>query len=106
MDSAIANIAAYKFVALGNLADRRAAIRQICEELQLKGTVLLSTEGINLFLAGATSAIERFLDQIRSEKEFADLNVKISFSDKRPFRRLLVKIKKEIIAFSPMNSDF
>ena len=103
MDSAIANIAAYKFVALGNLADRRAAIRQICEELQLKGTVLLSTEGINLFLAGATSAIERFLDQIRSEKEFADLNVKISFSDRRPFRRLLVKIKKEIIAFDDGN---
>ena len=99
VNSAIANIAAYKFVALENLADRRAAMRQLCEELQLKGTVLLSTEGINLFLAGATTAIERFLDQIRSEKEFADLNVKVSFSDKRPFRRLLVKIKKEIIAF-------
>ena len=100
MTSAIANIAAYKFVALNNLTERRVKMRELCQELQLKGTVLLSTEGINLFLAGQSTLIDQFLDRIRSESGFADLDVKISYSDEQPFRRLLIKIKKEAVPSS------
>jgi UPF0176 protein len=63
----------------------------------LKGTVLLAPEGINLFLAGAHDAIAGFLQWLREDPRFADLEAKFSYSDQVPFRKLLVKVKREII---------
>lgn len=93
----IVNIAAYKFVALSELAQLRARVRALCVEGELKGTVLLSPEGINLFLAGAAEAVERFQHLLRAQVEFADLDFKQQVSASVPFERLLVKIKREII---------
>lgn len=91
------NVAAYKFVRLENREILRQRLRSECEELGLKGTILLSPEGINLFLAGLPAAVERFLAQLRGRPEFSDLEVKLSHSAKIPFRRMLVRLKKEII---------
>ena len=63
----------------------------------LKGTILLAEEGINLFLAGAAEGIDAFLKALRADARFADLEVKFSHSAAVPFRKLLVKIKREII---------
>ncbi|MFO0999573.1 MAG: sulfurtransferase [Planctomycetaceae bacterium] len=95
----IINISCYKFVALDNLEDRKSAIRRRAVELNLKGTVLLSHEGINLFVAGPPEAIHLFVDFLRSDPAFADLQPKESANEYQPFNRMLVKIKKEIIAF-------
>ena len=97
--SEIINIAAYRFVPLDELKRRRTELRELCERLRLKGTILLSPEGINSFLAGTREAIDGFLSTLRAEPEFADLEVKESISDRQPFTRMLVRIKKEIIAF-------
>jgi UPF0176 protein len=93
------NIAAYKFVTLDDLPGRQSDLRSLCNQLGLKGTILLSAEGINLFLAGTRPAIDQFLAQLRAPAEFADLEVKESLSDRQPFTRMLVRIKREIIAF-------
>lgn len=93
----IINIAAYKFVALDNLEDRRIAVMTQAQAEELKGTVLLTPEGINLFLAGTQEHIDRFLEWLRQEPAFHDLEAKFSVSDDPPFKRLLVKIKREII---------
>lgn len=93
----ITNIAAYKFVALDNLEDRRLAVIAHAQSLELKGTVLLTPEGINLFLAGAQVHIDPFLDWLRQDPAFHDLEAKVSVSGAVPFKRLLVKIKREII---------
>jgi len=93
------NIAAYKFVRLDNLPGRRGELRARCEALELKGSILLSPEGINMFLAGTESNIQTFLSELRAQDEFADLETKDSYSDRPPFNRMLVKLKKEIIAF-------
>ncbi|MFN9914211.1 MAG: rhodanese-like domain-containing protein, partial [Pirellulaceae bacterium] len=61
--------------------------------------ILLSPEGINLFLAGTESGIEAFLERVTVEPGVGDLVVKRSWTDFQPFRRLLVKVKREIIAF-------
>jgi UPF0176 protein len=96
--SAIVNIAAYKYVALDALEERRAALKRLTSELQLKGTILLSSEGINLFLAGARQSIDTFLVSLRaSSSALEDLKVKESLTDYQPFRRLLVKLKREIV---------
>ncbi len=95
----IVNIAAYKFVALQDLQVLRDQLRKLCYRLGLKGTILLSPEGINMFLAGEREAMDEFLAHIRSYEYFADLEVKESFSQEQPFHRMLVKLKREIIAF-------
>ncbi len=93
----IFNIAAYKFIGLADLEQRKAEVMSQAQALALKGTVLLTPEGINLFLAGARPAIDRFLTWLRTDPAFADLEAKYSASEGVPFKKLLVKIKKEII---------
>ncbi len=93
----VLNVAAYKFVTLDNLVEMRRKLKADATELGLRGTILLSSEGINLFLAGPPSCVRQFLDQLRSLPPFVDLHAKESFSEKVPFRRMLVRLKKEII---------
>lgn len=91
------NIAAYKFISFDDTVEMRPQFRALCAELDLRGTILLSPEGINLFLAGLREPIDRFLAWLRADPRFADLVVKESYSDKQPFNRMLVKLKAEII---------
>lgn len=93
----IINIAAYKFVGLDNLEDRRFAVIAQAQANDLRGTVLLTPEGINLFLAGTQAHVDQFLEWLRQDPAFCDLEAKFSVSDSVPFKRLLVKIKREII---------
>jgi len=93
----IVNIAAYRFVSLDGLAELRERILAEAGATQLRGTVLLASEGINLFLAGTAVNIRSFLDWLQQDVRFAALEVKYSESATVPFRKLLVKIKREII---------
>jgi RluA family pseudouridine synthase len=95
----IVNVAAYKFVELADLATLRAELRSLAKAQSLKGTILLSPEGINLFVAGMRKGIEALLARVRQIPGLADLDVKESASIEQPFNRMLVKIKREIIAF-------
>ncbi|MBC7499676.1 MAG: sulfurtransferase, partial [Herminiimonas sp.] len=61
------NIAAYKFITFDDTAEKRAAFRELCSALELKGTIMLSPEGINLFLAGLREPIDRFLTWLRED---------------------------------------
>ncbi len=103
--SSIINIAAYKFATLTQLKPLRERLKGLCLAWELKGTILLSTEGINLFVAGESSRIELLLSELRGIRELADLEVKLSESDHQPYNRMLVKIKKEIIAFGVPGID-
>jgi len=93
----VVNIAAYRFVGLDGLPELRTHILEQAAARQLKGTVLLASEGINLFLAGAQADIDGFLAELCTDPRFAGLEVKRSVSETQPFRNLLVKIKREII---------
>jgi len=97
----IVNIAAYHFVAMPDYAEWREPVKARCTGLGLKGTVLLSPEGINLFLAGTAEGVDAFVAWLRSDPLFgarlATLEVKRSRSAQQPFNRMLVKLKREII---------
>lgn len=97
----IVNIAAYKFVGILVPAEWVAPLKEKCLQLNLKGTIVLSIEGINLFLAGTRESIDVFLDYLRGdslfEKCFSDLTVKESLSDNQPFGKMVVRVAKEII---------
>ena len=93
------NIAAYKFAELQDLPELRERLKSECRESGLKGSILLSPEGINLFVAGEFSAVEQILGTLRKIPGLEHLEGKRSESDEQPFNRMLVKIKQEIIAF-------
>ena len=91
------NLAGYKFVALDGLDDLKARLERRCHELALKGTILLSFEGINVVLAGSVEATKNFQASIQADPRLADLRFKRSVSAYQPFDRMRVKVKKEII---------
>lgn len=97
----IVNIAAYKFVAVTEPELWRTALKSCCDELALKGTILVAPEGLNLFLAGSRGSIDSFLLFLRHEDvfhgAFTDVVIKESLSHAQPFKRMLVRLKKEII---------
>lgn len=94
----IVNIAGYRFVNLNDRDDLRQPFRYICEKLQLKGTILLSPNGINFFLAGVQKSIDSYIEFLESDERFVGIPLKISHTEYQPFRRMLVRLKKEIIA--------
>ena len=96
---AITNIAAYRFAALDGLKEMRVRLVEQCRAWDLKGTILLSTEGVNLFVAGGAAEIDLLLAELRAVPGLEELTPKTSVSDHQPFNRMLVRIKKEIIAF-------
>ncbi len=93
----ILNVSTYRFVPLPDAADLVAPLKARALALDLKGTVLLAEEGINLFLAGPAEAVNAWLDALRQDPRFAGLPAKESWSDTQPFQRLKVKAKREII---------
>lgn len=95
----IVNTAAYHFVAL---ADGQAVRDQLLERASaggLMGTILVSPEGINLFLAGSAAGIDAFYAPLLADPRFASMVVKRSYSEHMPFARLKAKFKPEIISF-------
>jgi UPF0176 protein len=97
----IVNLAAYRFVTLNAIQAWRPLVAERCAALGLRGTILLAPEGINLFVAGTREAADAFIDYIRHdalfEGKFSSLAFKESPSPAQPFRRMLVKLKREII---------
>lgn len=95
--NSVLNISAYRFVAIDDPHALRAALASRAGALQLRGTILIAAEGINLFLAGAVLAMREFLHELRADTRFAALEARESWSAQPPFRKLLVKVKREII---------
>lgn len=92
------NIAGYRFVDLPDRDELREPFREACQKNRLLGTILLSTEGINFFLCGDQAGIDGFLNYLESDERFVDIPLKISHSEKLAFRRMNVRLKKEIIS--------
>ena len=101
----ITNISAYLFATLSNLKPLRDEVLEQCRRANLKGTILLSTEGLNLFVAGSAVAVAELLARLRSIPGLENLTPKYSESAEQPFTRMLVKIKKEIISFGVEGID-
>ncbi len=99
------NLSCYKFTLLENLPALRQRLLALAQACGLKGTILLSAEGINFFVAGERLAVDALLGELRTVPGLEDLAPKESESAEQPFNRMLVKIKKEIIAFGVEGID-
>ena len=93
----VLNISCYQFVPLPDAAALRDALHARALAQGLRGTILLAPEGINFFLAGDADAVRGFVATLREDTRFADLEPKESWSAQVPFRKMRVKVKREII---------
>jgi RluA family pseudouridine synthase len=95
----VVNIAGYQFVQMDELPSLRKRLIDQCRDWGLRGSILISPEGINLFVAGSREATDALLAELRALPGLASFTPKVSLSAEQPFNRMLVKIKREIIAF-------
>src|ERR1700722_1708108 len=99
----------YQFAALPDFRDLREPLRAICARLKLKGSVLLAPEGIHGTLAGGADAIGEMIDALRHGELFGDrldkLELKFSVASAMPFRRLKIRLKKEIVTLGDTKAN-
>ena len=87
----------YKFVDLPDFAELRAPLLACCEANQVKGIILLASEGINSTIAGPAAGVQAVLAFLRGDPRIADLQHKEAWSSKAPFYRMKVRLKREIV---------
>ncbi|MDO9252692.1 MAG: rhodanese-related sulfurtransferase [Hydrogenophaga sp.] len=89
--------ALYKFVDLPDFEALREPLQACCEAHQVKGTLLLASEGINGTIAGLEPGVRAVLAHLRADPRLATLQHKEAWADKPPFLRMKVRLKKEIV---------
>jgi UPF0176 protein len=87
----------YKFVPLLDCVAMRSRLLEYCQIQGINGTILLAEEGINGTIAGSRQAIDLVLVHLKSDPRLADLHHKESIAEVRPFERMKVKVKREIV---------
>lgn len=99
------NISGYCFHPLSNREEIKSHFLNHPLSSELRGTILLAPEGINLFLSGLSEHVNTFLRDLcqHINLDIAALQIKESYSDEHSFNRFLIRLKKEIIAF---DTDF
>ena len=89
--------ALYKFVTLSGFRDLRQPLQDVCERLGVRGTLLLAAEGINGTVAGSREAIAELIALLEGRNEIGRLDVKYAEAAQMPFKRMKVRVKKEIV---------
>ncbi|SON52006.1 rhodanese-related sulfurtransferase [Vibrio tapetis] len=97
--------ALYKFVKLEDYQDIRLPLTDLLEDLAIKGTLLLASEGINGTVAGSRDSIDKLLAWFKQDARLADVVYKESFNEQQPFNRTKVKLKKEIVTMGVEGID-
>ena len=87
----------YRFVSLPDYKELREKLLDICGQLQLKGTILLASEGINSTISGSRENIDLFFSSLSSDPRFTDMDRRESLYVTQPFKRMKVRLKREII---------
>lgn len=89
--------ALYKFVSLSDYTKLRGPLQDMCDLLDVKGTLLLAEEGLNGTISGQENKISELIEFLRADPRLNDLDVKYSTADESPFYRMKVRLKREIV---------
>ncbi len=97
--------ALYKFVAWANFEALRGPLEDVCRQNGVQGTILLASEGINGTIAGSDDGIRAVIDHIKALPGCADLEWKTSIANEMPFKRMKVRLKREIVTMGVADID-
>ena len=89
--------ALYKFVEINDLLSLQDNLYNICEENNIMGTILIADEGINGTISGKHNEIKETISSLTNDNRFSNIEIKYSSTDKQPFHRMKVRLKKEIV---------
>jgi UPF0176 protein len=87
----------YHFADLLDYSEMRSPLKAICENLALKGSILLAREGINATIAGGRDGIDALLQYLRTDLRLQNLEHKETYCDLMPFQKMRVRLKKELV---------
>ena len=97
--------ALYKFAKLDDFEAMQQPLKDLMVSLGARGTILLAREGINGTICGSQAAIEKILDYFGADERLGEIDHKLSYSKEVPFKRLKVKLKKEIVTMGVSDID-
>ena len=89
--------ALYKFVVMEDQQAFQAQLREICARANMMGTLLIAAEGLNGTVSASYEGIVEFVSWLRARPAFADISIKYAYHKDRPFHRMKVRLKKEIV---------
>ena len=95
----------YHFVKIDEPVKLQKACIKFMLENQLKGTMLIATEGLNATVAGQRESINALHDWLHQDIRFTHLKYKKSYSKNMPFLRAKVKLKAEIVTLGQPDLD-
>ena len=95
----------YKFCKITDTNKFQRLIKSQLSELQILGTIILGNEGLNGTISGSPKSLKKAITFLRSLENFEDLDMKESTSMKKPFLRLKIRIKEEIVSMGLKNID-
>ncbi len=95
----------YHFINFPQVEDLKEPLLTFCKEHELKGTILLAREGINSTISGSREAIDIFYQYLANEMGIKNLVYKESFNEDKPFQKMKVNLKKEIVALGVEDLD-
>jgi UPF0176 protein len=78
---------------------------QLCLDLNLVGRIIVAAEGLNGTVSGKTADCEAYMQAVKADPRFADIDFKIEYSDKLGFQKLHVRVKPEIVHSSLTHID-
>lgn len=68
--------------------------------MELKGRILVATEGINGTVSGTVEATNKYMDYMANDARFADMVFKIDAADAHAFKKMHVRPRAEIVSLS------
>lgn len=98
--------ALYKFVEIKDRESLQASLRQLCEQNDVYGSLLIANEGVNgTICAPDDVSMKKVIDFILAIVGEDKMELKYSTADLRPFRRLKIRLKKEIVTLRQDHVD-
>ena len=99
-------ISFYRYINLTNLEELRDQLYVKWRELNILGRVYIAEEGINAQLSVPEEKLNLFVDEVKSHKKFKDIIIKQAIVDGNSFYKLIIKIKKEIVAYKVTKNQY
>lgn len=95
----------YHFAPFHDYKEKQPKWLKFCKDKDLKGTILVASEGINSTISGTRENIDALLSMIKSDERFSDMGWKESYADFQPFERMKVRLKEEIVRLGVKDLD-
>ena len=88
----------YKFVDWDDFKSLKPLLDKVCNKAGTVGTILLAPEGINGTISGTAQGVQAVLEFLSCDQRLVGLTPKYSTATGKTFKRMKIKIKKEIVS--------